>query len=50
MVVNGFCLARDTPLTQNELDWIDMLRAICGREVPGPTLKAVQALRMFIKT
>lgn len=49
MMVNGFRLVHDTPLTKNELDWIDKLRAICGHEVPGPTLKAVQALRMAIE-
>lgn len=44
--VNGFRVLRDRHVTQNELAWIEMLRAICGEDVPGPTLKAVQALRI----
>lgn len=48
-VVNGFRALRDRPVTQNELAWIEMLRAICDDEVPGPTLLAVQALRMAIE-
>lgn len=48
-VVNEFRVLRDRPITQNELDWIEMLRAICGDDVSGPTLKAVQALRMAMR-
>lgn len=46
--MDGFRVLHDAPLTQNERDWIEMLRAICGDEVPGPTLKAVQALRSVL--
>ena len=45
---DGFRVLRAAPLTQNERDWIEMLRAIVGDEVPGPTLKAVQALRVTV--
>lgn len=45
-MVNGFRVLRDKPVTQNELAWIELLRAICDDEVPGPTLTAVRALRV----
>lgn len=32
-------------LTQNEREWIGVLRAIAGTSDPGPTLAGVQALR-----
>lgn len=43
--VSGFRVLRDRSVTPNELAWVEMLRAVSGHEVPGPTLKAVQALR-----
>ncbi len=48
-VVNGFRVLRDKPVTRNEMHWIEVLRAISGEEVPGPTLRAVQALRIALK-
>ncbi|MEO8243092.1 MAG: hypothetical protein ABI832_12340 [bacterium] len=47
-VVEGFKLPSTAPITDNELDWIDMLRSIVGDAVPPPSLAAVQALRMAL--
>lgn len=47
-VVNGFRVLRDRPVTQSEMAWIEMLRTISDDEVPGPTLRAVQALRVVM--
>ena len=44
-VVEGFKLPSFAPLTENEMAWISMLRAIVGDSDPVPTLAAVQALR-----
>jgi hypothetical protein len=34
------------PLTDNEAAWISFLRQLSNDNVPGPTLLAVQALRL----
>lgn len=47
-VVEGFKLPSYAPLTENELAWISMLRAIAGDSDPVPTLAAVQALRQAL--
>ncbi len=39
---------RRTPITANELAWIDMLRSIVGDADPPPTLAGVQALRVAL--
>ena len=45
LVVEGFRLPSTAPITDNESDWIDMLRCIVGDADPPPRLPAVQALR-----
>jgi hypothetical protein len=45
LVVEGFKLPSTALITQNERDWIDMLRCIVGDADPPPRLPAVQALR-----
>ena len=45
LVVEGFRLPSTAPITDNERDWIDMLRCIVGDADPSPTLPGVQALR-----
>jgi hypothetical protein len=49
-VVEGFKLPSILPATENERAWIEMLRCIVGDADPPPTLKAVQALRLALKT
>ena len=39
-------IATVTALTENEIAWLSFLRLLCGDNVPGPTLVAVQALRL----
>ena len=48
LVVAGFKLPSTAPITQNERDWIDMLRCIVGDADLPPTLPAVQALRQAL--
>lgn len=45
LVVEGFKLPSTTSITDNERNWIDMLRCIVGDADPSPTLPGVQALR-----
>jgi hypothetical protein len=48
-VVEGFKLPDDRPeLTENELAWIQILRAIVGDRDPPVTLPAVDALRQAL--
>ena len=44
-VYDGFKLPSTNPITENERDWIDMLRCIVGDADPPPRLPAVQALQ-----
>jgi hypothetical protein len=45
MIVEGFSLPAEHPLTEHEAAWIDALRSLTGDRVPPPTLRAVQGLR-----
>jgi hypothetical protein len=33
-------------VTENEAAWLEFLRLLCYDDVPGPTLLAIQALRL----
>jgi len=45
IIVEGFRLPAEHPLTAHEAAWIDALRSVTGDRVPSPTLRAVQVLR-----
>jgi hypothetical protein len=45
MIVEGFSLPAEHPLTEHESAWVDALRSITGDRVPSPSLRAVQGLR-----
>jgi hypothetical protein len=49
-VVEGFKLPSTRSITENERAWIDMLRCIVGDADPRPTLEAVQALRLALRS
>jgi hypothetical protein len=49
-VVEGLKLPSTRPITENERAWIDMLRCIVADADPRPTLEAVQALRLALRT
>lgn len=44
-VVAGFKLPSATPISENEMLWIEMIRLIFDDLVPVPILPLVQALR-----
>ena len=46
--MSEFRLASRAPLTEAELGWIDLLRAIWPDRVPPPDLASVQAFRRHI--
>lgn len=48
-LINGINLPDDSPLTEDEVDWIGFLRLLSPGPVPAPTLRAVQALRMALQ-
>lgn len=47
-VVEGFKLPSTAPFSQNERDWIDMLRQVAGDSDPPLTMAGVQALRAAV--
>jgi len=44
-VIDGVRLQDDSSLTKNEKAWIEMIRLVSQGSDPGPSLRAVQALR-----
>jgi hypothetical protein len=48
IMVEGFRLPAEHPLTEHEAAWIDALRSITGDRVPSPSLRAVQGLRRLL--
>ena len=48
MIVAGFRLPAEHPLTAHEAAWIDALRSLASDRVPSPTLRAVQGLRRLL--
>jgi hypothetical protein len=49
IIVEGFRLPAEHPLTAQESAWIDALRSITGDRVPLPTLRLVQGLRGLLR-
>ena len=48
-IVAGFILPLDHPVTQNEMAWIEMLRAIMGIRDLTPTAASVHALSTALR-
>jgi hypothetical protein len=48
IIVEGFMLPAEHPLTANEAAWVDALRSITGDQVPSPTLRMVQSVRKVL--
>ncbi len=46
VVVTGFRLPSDRPISQNERGWIALLRLVSCDCDPAPTLRFVQAMRL----
>jgi hypothetical protein len=45
----GFKLPAQTPVTANELEWIQFLRLITNDADPAPSLAHVQSLRLLMQ-
>jgi hypothetical protein len=43
--VNGFKVPLENALTENERQWIEILRIICNDDVPAPDYDLIVALR-----
>ena len=48
ILIAGFRLPAEHPLTAHEAAWIDALRSITSDRVPSPTLRMVQGLRGLV--
>lgn len=48
IIVEGFRLPAEHPLTVHEAAWVHALRSITGDQVPSPSLRLVQGLRRLL--
>jgi hypothetical protein len=48
IIVEGFSLTAEHPITEHEAAWIDALRSLTGDRVAPPTLRMVQDLRRLL--